>query len=99
MHAWLPRRSITSTSGHTLRMLPFHAEIGVTGGHVLGGRESIQLAVGGPLVGLAFGAATTVWLRYMYNSAPAEITLTIVSAPPLLLSTSYSEVPGGSSRR
>lgn len=43
-------------------------------------RQSVQLAVGGPLVGLAFGIVTTVWLRYMYNSPTAEITLTIVSA-------------------
>ena len=43
-------------------------------------REFVQLAVGGPLAGLAFGIATTFWLRYMYNSPMAEITLTIVSA-------------------
>ena len=40
----------------------------------------MQLAVGGPLTGLAFGICTTVWLRYMYNNPTAEITLTIVSA-------------------
>ncbi len=40
----------------------------------------MQLAVGGPLAGLAFGIATTLWLRYMYNTPLAEITLTIVSA-------------------
>ena len=40
----------------------------------------MQLAVGGPLTGLAFGVATTVWLRYMYNNATAEITLTVLSA-------------------
>jgi NhaP-type Na+/H+ or K+/H+ antiporter len=39
----------------------------------------VQLAVGGPLTGLAFGIATTVWLRYMYNNPTAEITLTVVS--------------------
>jgi NhaP-type Na+/H+ or K+/H+ antiporter len=43
-------------------------------------REFVQLAVGGPLAGLAFGIATTLWLRYMYNTPLAEITLTIVSA-------------------
>ena len=43
-------------------------------------REFVQLAVGGPLTGLAFGIATTFWLRFMYNSPMAEITLTIVSA-------------------
>ena len=43
-------------------------------------REFVQLAVGGPLTGLAFGVATTVWLRYMYNNATAEITLTVLSA-------------------
>lgn len=32
------------------------------------------------MAGLAFGIATTFWLRYMYNSPMAEITLTIVSA-------------------
>ncbi|CAL8460804.1 g335 [Coccomyxa elongata] len=43
-------------------------------------REFVQLAVGGPLAGLAFGIATTFWLRFMYNTPMAEITLTIVSA-------------------
>ena len=45
-------------------------------------RESIQLAVGGPLVGLGVGLAPTVWLGYLFHNAPAEITLTIVSGPP-----------------
>jgi NhaP-type Na+/H+ or K+/H+ antiporter len=40
----------------------------------------VQLAVGGPLSGLAFGMATTLWLRFMYNTPMAEITLTIVAA-------------------
>lgn len=42
-------------------------------------RDFVQLAVGGPLVGLAFGIATATWLRYMYNSPMAEITLTILA--------------------
>ena len=42
-------------------------------------REFLQLAIGGPLTGLAFGMATAFWLRYMYNIPTAEITLTIVA--------------------
>lgn len=42
-------------------------------------REFLQLAIGGPLTGLAFGMATAFWLRYMYNVPTAEITLTIVA--------------------
>ena len=42
-------------------------------------REFLQLAIGGPLTGLAFGIATAFWLRYMYNVPTAEITLTIVA--------------------
>lgn len=39
----------------------------------------MQLAIGGPLTGLAFGIATATWLRYMYNTPMAEITLTIIA--------------------
>ncbi|KAK9791813.1 hypothetical protein WJX73_006506 [Symbiochloris irregularis] len=39
-----------------------------------------QLTAGGPATGLAFGMATTVWLRFMYNTPLGEITLTIASA-------------------
>ena len=39
-----------------------------------------RLTFGGPATGLAFGLAITVWLRYMYNNAMGEITLTIVGA-------------------
>ncbi len=42
-------------------------------------REFLQLAVGGPLLGLAFGIGTATWLRYMYNTPMAEITLTIMA--------------------
>ncbi len=31
------------------------------------------------MTGLAFGIATAFWLRYMYNTPMAEITLTIVA--------------------
>lgn len=39
-----------------------------------------QLSAGGPATGLAFGIATTIWLRFMYNNPLAEITLTIASS-------------------
>ena len=42
-------------------------------------REFLQLGIGGPLTGLAFGMVTAFWLRYMYNVPTAEITLTIVA--------------------
>ena len=42
-------------------------------------RDFLQLAIGGPLTGLAFGMATAFWLRYMYNVPTAEITLTILA--------------------
>lgn len=39
-----------------------------------------QLSLGGPATGLAFGLASTVWLRFMYNNFLGEITLTIAAA-------------------
>lgn len=39
-----------------------------------------RLAAGGVVLGLAFGVATTAWLRYMYNAPMPEITITFVSA-------------------
>ena len=39
----------------------------------------VRLAVGGAALGLAFGVATTAWLRYMYNAPMPEITITFVS--------------------
>ncbi len=58
----------------------FHTRMSDSYGVDLANREFVQLAVGGPLAGLAFGMATTFWLRFMYNTPMAEITLTIVSA-------------------
>ena len=31
------------------------------------------------MTGLAFGMATATWLRYMYNTPMAEVTLTIIA--------------------
>ena len=36
-------------------------------------RKFVQLSVGGPLVGLAFGLATTLWMRFMFNDDMAEV--------------------------
>ena len=42
--------------------------------------QFVRLAVGGAALGLAFGVATTAWLRYMYNAPMPEITITFASA-------------------
>lgn len=40
-------------------------------------RISVQLSVGGAAWGLAVGLAATLWLRFMFETAHAEITLTV----------------------
>ena len=40
-------------------------------------RISVQLSVGGAAWGLAVGMAATLWLRFMFESIHAEITLTV----------------------
>ena len=40
-------------------------------------RISVQLSVGGAAWGLAVGVAATLWLRFMFESIHAEITLTV----------------------
>lgn len=42
--------------------------------------QFVRLAIGGVALGLAFGVATTAWLRYMYNDPMPEITITFASA-------------------
>ncbi|KAK9814099.1 hypothetical protein WJX72_000644 [[Myrmecia] bisecta] len=39
-----------------------------------------QLTLGGPAVGLAFGIAVIVWLRFIYSDDMVEITTTIIAA-------------------
>lgn len=39
-----------------------------------------RLTFGGPATGIAFGLATTAWMRFMYNIPMAEITLTIAAS-------------------
>lgn len=39
-------------------------------------RIAVQLSVGGAAWGLAVGLAATLWLRFMFENAHAEITLT-----------------------
>lgn len=43
-------------------------------------KQLCQLTLGGPAVGAAFGLCMVVWLRYVYNSAVVEVTMTIVAA-------------------
>jgi len=50
----------------------------VTAGSAVG--AFARLAAGGVATGLVAGAATTLWLRYMYNAPMPEITLTLAGA-------------------
>lgn len=48
--------------------------------HLVSSRLFFQLTAGGPATGIAFGLATTLWLRFMYNKPLAEISLTVAAA-------------------
>ena len=61
-------------------MLLILVPIIVNAGVDLACRVLFRLALGGPAIGLGFGVACTLWLRFIYNNEMTEIMLTIVTA-------------------